>query len=208
MNGFTFEVPIKAPSTSNLREHHMARHRRTDAQKAATLYRMPQWTGGALLVVTLTRVGPRRLDDDNLRGALKAVRDAVASRLRIDDASPLVRWEYAQEKGPKALVRIEGRPVTHTTVEPTLEDDDHVSGCGNGGEDPDDCSPACRKARTPGARAVEVESQKPFRPGFDKARNLAESCSEDFCSTSRLPGSAYCDACGKADAVPPPRVKR
>jgi hypothetical protein len=105
---FRFEVPVKVASTSNLREHWAAKHKRTDAQKRATRAKCPPWTGGPLLVVTLTRVAPRRLDDDNLRGALKSVRDAVATWLRIDDASPLVRWEYAQETGKVPLVRVEG----------------------------------------------------------------------------------------------------
>lgn len=127
---FRFEVPVKAQSTSNLREHHMARHRRTDAQKRATRARCPPWTGGPLLVVTLTRVSPRPLDDDNLRSALKSVRDAVATWLRIDDASPLVRWEYAQEKGPTPLVRVEGRtpdaappPAPRIDLRPWTEED-------------------------------------------------------------------------------------
>lgn len=101
-------VPIETRSTSNLREHHMARHRRADSHKKAIAYRMPRWTEPPLLVVTLTRVAPRRLDDDNLRGALKSVRDGVAARLRIDDASPLVAWEYGQEKG-EASVRVDIR---------------------------------------------------------------------------------------------------
>jgi len=105
---FRFEVPVKVASTSNLREHWAAKHKRTDAQKRATRAKCPLWTGGPLLVVTLTRVAPRRLDDDNLRGALKSVRDAVASWLRIDDASLLVRWEYQQETGKVPLVRVEG----------------------------------------------------------------------------------------------------
>lgn len=97
----TFRVPIETKSTSNLREHHMARARRVKKQREATTLAMGVWVGEPLLVVTLTRVAPRALDDDNLRGALKAVRDAVAARLRIDDASPLVRWEYTQEKTPR-----------------------------------------------------------------------------------------------------------
>lgn len=106
---FRFDVPVKTASTSNLREHWAAKNKRTDAQKRATRSRCPPWTGGPLLLVTLTRVSPRALDDDNLRGALKSVRDAVATWLRVDDASPLVRWEYAQEKGATPMVRVEGR---------------------------------------------------------------------------------------------------
>lgn len=61
--------------------------------------------------VRLTRIG-RRLDDDNLRGALKYIRDAIAELLvpglaigRADD-DERINWEYNQEKG-KVGVRIE-----------------------------------------------------------------------------------------------------
>ena len=49
--------------------------------------------------VLLKRIGPRKLDDDNLRGALKAVRDEVAAFLGVDDGDARVQWEYAQGKG-------------------------------------------------------------------------------------------------------------
>jgi hypothetical protein len=64
--------------------------------------------------VTLTRIGPKRLDDDNLAGALKAVRDAVADALGCDDADTRVKFLYAQERGATAkeyAVRIEVRPT-------------------------------------------------------------------------------------------------
>lgn len=99
-----FTIPGSAPSTPNLREHHMARARRVKAQRAAVARKMPKWTDGPLLVVRLTRVGPRALDTDNLAAALKGHRDAVAARLRVDDATPLMRWEYAQAKGEPAVV--------------------------------------------------------------------------------------------------------
>ena len=99
----SFTVPIRAPSTPNLREHWSARAKRTKAQRNAVRLRAPRWTSGPLLVVRLVRIAPRELDSDNVQGALKACRDAVASWLRVDDASPLVRWEYAQEKGEPGI---------------------------------------------------------------------------------------------------------
>jgi hypothetical protein len=96
---FTFEVPIKIQSTANLREHWAVKYKRVDSQKSATAYRFPKRELRPLLKVKLVRVSPRELDDDNLRSALKSVRDAVASCLRVDDKSPLVTWEYGQEKG-------------------------------------------------------------------------------------------------------------
>jgi hypothetical protein len=96
---FTFEVPIRVASTANLREHWAAKAKRVDAQKRATSTLFPRLKLRTLLVVRLVRVAPRELDDDNLRSALKSVRDGVALRLGIDDRSPLVVWDYAQEKG-------------------------------------------------------------------------------------------------------------
>ncbi len=104
----SFTVPIETKSASNLREHWRARHERTKTQRRATAYRTPPELKklGPLLVVTMTRVSPRSLDDDNLRGALKGVRDQVACALGVDDRSRLVRWEYGQERG-EASVRVE-----------------------------------------------------------------------------------------------------
>jgi hypothetical protein len=38
-----------------------------------------------------------------------------------------------------------------------------------------------------GALAGAARKQRPFRPGTDKARTLAESCKRDFCATSAVP---------------------
>jgi glucose-6-phosphate-specific signal transduction histidine kinase len=97
----TVSIPMKAASTANVREHWAARHRRTKPQRraAALLTKSLVRDLRPALTITLTRVSPRALDDDNLRGALKSFRDGVASALRIDDRSPLVRFEYAQRRG-------------------------------------------------------------------------------------------------------------
>jgi len=55
------------------------------------------------LTVKLTRISPRRLDDDNLRAALKGMRDEIAWQMGIDDRHPNVKWDYdspGQERGP------------------------------------------------------------------------------------------------------------
>lgn len=51
------------------------------------------------LTVTLTRIAPRELDDDNLRGATKSCRDGIADALHIDDRDKRVTWCYAQRRG-------------------------------------------------------------------------------------------------------------
>jgi hypothetical protein len=69
----------------------------------------------AMVRVELTRIAPRALDDDNLRGALKAVRDGVADVLGIDDRDPRVVWDYEQAHGaPREYgVKIVIRPSTN-----------------------------------------------------------------------------------------------
>ena len=104
-------LPIATVSLANMREHWAVRARRAKQHRqqaylltaALKSLRLPA-------TVILTRVAPRLLDDDNLRGALKSVRDGIADRLCIDDRDPRVTWRYGQEKGrPKqrgVLVRI------------------------------------------------------------------------------------------------------
>ena len=48
------------------------------------------------VVVTLTRLGGKSLDDDNLARSMKSVRDVVAEWLGLDDADPKIRWRYRQ----------------------------------------------------------------------------------------------------------------
>jgi hypothetical protein len=100
-----FEIPGSFPSVANLREHHMARARRAKRHRTTagvlTAIAVPavkplvQARGGT---VTLTRYAPRRLDSDNLAGALKATRDGIAAALGVDDGDPRVVWNYAQER--------------------------------------------------------------------------------------------------------------
>lgn len=51
------------------------------------------------LVIMIIRVGPRRLDDDNLQAACKYVRDEIARKVGIDDGSPKYTWMYDQRIG-------------------------------------------------------------------------------------------------------------
>jgi len=95
-------------NTTNKREHRAVRAKRTNSVRRAMYRRAKAMLEaspiGPLLVVTVTRVAPRKLDaHDNLRAALKPHVDGIADALRIDDASPLVRWDYAQRRGPEAV---------------------------------------------------------------------------------------------------------
>lgn len=115
----TLEVPITLPSAANLREHHMARHRRIKAQRSATfmmlgLSRVVERLGGrgavnaaARLSVTLTRIAPRKLDSDNLQSAFKGVRDEVARFFGVDDGDESrITWSYFQSTGKPSAVLI------------------------------------------------------------------------------------------------------
>jgi hypothetical protein len=52
--------------------------------------------GSVECVVTMVRYCARLLDDDNLAGSFKPMRDAIAKYLNVDDADPRVRWECGQ----------------------------------------------------------------------------------------------------------------
>lgn len=111
-----FDIPLKTISALNSREHWRARSRRVKAEREATHWAIKQAaTGMPLLpvVVKLTRVGPSNgLDSDNLVSAGKAARDQIAQWLGVDDRrSELVRYEYAQARGPEWLVRVEIYPM-------------------------------------------------------------------------------------------------
>lgn len=90
------ELPLRIESCANKREHWSVRARRTKLHRAAALavpvHPLP-------CVVTLTRVAPRKLDDDNLASGFKALRDGVADRLGVNDNDPRVAWKYAQVRG-------------------------------------------------------------------------------------------------------------
>lgn len=110
-------LPLRIPSLANMRMHHMQKYRIMRSQREAVTLacRVPLKEARARIpcLVTLVRVGPKPLDGDNLQSALKAVRDAVAALLEIDDGDVRIEWRYQQERrGPKdygLLIRVEPR---------------------------------------------------------------------------------------------------
>ena len=99
-----FTVPgLRVDSETNAYEHWRDKGKRRKKQK--------EWLHNAWLVairhdvlnlivlpcvVRLTRIGQKRLDDDNLREAFKAIRDQIASEIGVDDGDDRIKWEYAQ----------------------------------------------------------------------------------------------------------------
>lgn len=113
----THVLPMALPSVANLREHWKVRATRAKAHRSAARVKLGRcephasWLGlGGVVVVTLTRVAARPLDDDNLASAAKSLRDGVADALGVTDRHPHLTWRYRQERTkPKTLpfVRIQ-----------------------------------------------------------------------------------------------------
>lgn len=96
----------------NAREHWSAKQRRVRDERA--------WSRVAIRAAGIRAIGPdetacivivrrgrRALDDDNLVGACKHVRDGVADALGIDDADPRVTWICDQAPATSYGVAIE-----------------------------------------------------------------------------------------------------
>ena len=108
-------VPLKLGRGMNQREHPMARATRVKRERTAVAWLLKGQARPAIpCTVLLTRVAPSGgLDDDNLSGSLKGVRDQIAEWLGVDDKdSATVRYLYTQLTGPWS-VRIEfGGPAS------------------------------------------------------------------------------------------------
>ncbi len=108
-------LPIRTVNTSNVREHWAKRSKRARAHRLAALMSLcsgwplesrQAWLEGCL-VVTLTRVAPRALDDDGNVSSLKSVRDGVADAFGVPDNDPRVVWRYAQRRGAPKTYAVE-----------------------------------------------------------------------------------------------------
>lgn len=94
-------APVATISEANARSHPHARATRVRRQRETVMAHLASRFGLSRLLpvarVRLVRLGERALDTDNLAGALKAVRDAVAAWLGVDDGPGGLVWEVDQE---------------------------------------------------------------------------------------------------------------
>lgn len=92
-------VPVVTISEANARSHPHARATRVRRQRETVTAHLALWPVRlpSIARVRLVRLGARALDTDNLAGALKAVRDAVAAWLGVDDGPGGLVWEVDQE---------------------------------------------------------------------------------------------------------------
>lgn len=99
-NPLEIELPIKVISEANSRGHWGGRASRFKKQRLdvrLTCNRaIKPLPDNATAIVTLTRLGKRTLDTDNLSGAFKAIRDEIAAMMGIDDGSERIEWRYRQ----------------------------------------------------------------------------------------------------------------
>lgn len=113
----TVTLPLRLVSEANRRDHWTVKAKRARDQRTAVY--MMLWHKvtehreykASPLTVTITRIAPRRLDDDNAVSSAKAVRDGIADALWMDDRDDRVTWVYAQERGKYGL-RIEIQEAT------------------------------------------------------------------------------------------------
>jgi hypothetical protein len=110
--GLKVVLPIRVRSEGNQREHHFVVHKRKSEQKAVVTMSLTSALRGRPelkppFVVTMTRIGLRTMDDDNVAFAFKACRDAVAACLGIDDGDVArIRFRYGQRKAKEYGVEI------------------------------------------------------------------------------------------------------
>ena len=89
-----FYLPLRLVSEANAHTHWRARAKRAKEQRVRVALGWHAANLPALKkpsTVRLTRLSPRRLDDDNLASAFKAVRDEVAFQCGFDDRDLGVR---------------------------------------------------------------------------------------------------------------------
>jgi hypothetical protein len=105
--GICVVLPIRVVSEANQREHWAKKASRAKAQRSIVRLavgahlRSRSLHGSALapVVVSFTRIGPRKLDMDNLAGSFKHVQDGVCDALGIDDGDEArIRFRYGQER--------------------------------------------------------------------------------------------------------------
>lgn len=111
---------MRLESEANKRGHWTKGAKRAASTRGAVTMAMrcramvPGLTLDKGVAVTITRIAPRPLDDDNNARACKAVRDGIADWLGIDDRDERVSWRYEQRKDQRAHyygveIRIEAR---------------------------------------------------------------------------------------------------
>ena len=113
-------IPVRIRSEANIQEHWTKKYKRKKIIQQAIRY---IWNSSSIrnvklpVTITLIRLAPRTLDDDNLVAAFKSARDTVADLLipglapgRADD-NPKIKFEYKQMKSKEYAFKIEAQEL-------------------------------------------------------------------------------------------------
>ncbi len=106
-----FRIPLKTESVANKREHwSITSRRKRNERNAVRVFcdELRRWREVSTdISVTMVRVAPRCLDDDNLAGSFKAIRDEIAALIGRDDKPGSgVSWAYEQYSGGRGRYRV------------------------------------------------------------------------------------------------------
>ncbi len=132
MTKIIWQLPLKTVSEANISEHWTKSSKRHRQQQffIRQLYMRETSEIPLPCVISMFRLSPYRLDEeDNLRMAFKWIKDEISEcifpekvgtyigksgKLRLvkgrADDSPLIKWQYGQEKSRKNGIRIEISP--------------------------------------------------------------------------------------------------
>jgi hypothetical protein len=113
-------IPLRTVPGINAREHWRVKAKRVKKERETVAWSLVgKQRPPVPCSVRLMRIAPSGgLDDDNLVGALKAVRDQIAEWLGIDDRhSKQVRYVYDQKRGPWCVTVEFGEPVAGAQFE-------------------------------------------------------------------------------------------
>lgn len=107
------ELPIKTGAGLNDRMHWRKRSKIVKAQRSAACLAVKSVNKPFPCVVTMTRMSAGELDDDNLQGACKAIRDGIADAYGLADNDAGFQWRYHQERVKRGRfgVRIQIEPM-------------------------------------------------------------------------------------------------
>lgn len=113
MNNCEIKIPIRLYSP-NVSEHWRVRHKRNSLHSMLVRNALKTRANALYLpcIVTLTRIGSKMLDDDNVAFCFKSVRDTVADLLIPGlapgqaDGDPRITWRYDQRIGSPYAIEI------------------------------------------------------------------------------------------------------
>jgi len=103
-------LPLRLVNALNSREHWRTENKRAGEQRglacAQTRSRIPKKFSHPYRV-TITRTGPKALDDDGLAASAKHVRDGISDALSVNDGdTKKIRFKYRQELCSDWTVRV------------------------------------------------------------------------------------------------------